>query len=775
MTKAKGSAQSFLALLLSLTMALGNVSFVTAQTGEAASAQYLSTEEGLKFAMQLAKVGYTNDVDTAINVGIGVMSVGFPPAGAALGVAYGLVKALGGGGPDPVQQALNALNERLNQHQKAIVDLQNNLNGFMYEVREKWNIDRIERLRALLNEVKARTDELRLRPTEPSMKRRIVNDALNYAALFLPSHNDGRLPQMWLWSDTLIHKDRGQTNFTPIALPAEFKIFPAFEYYAYALALLLAAVEYESGGNAAYVKKYYGPTLLKHAAFLSVRPNWRRYEDPGQTLPELVKERIYTRFTQSGSTYPTNRVCYLTYAVYDIMQRMFTPDTLQYSVSSNNQMCTFSPALGQWTDVKREDHLERAYGIQDMALLADKLSRLATTGTLKEPEVGQFDFTYYKKNYIYALKSNGELVWYSHLAGVDRNPPKSLKGTIAGATGATSARAGDLAGSLTKQGQASAASSIGAQAGRFGDASGIAGRLGAASKGSAPSSGGSGAGGASTSGAGGALPSSARAQEEAFKPQPTGPRVTHQWDGPKLVATGWQGFRELIPAGLSGIYGLTSDGMLKWYRHDGFLDGTPKWKGPMDVGRGGAVDLRTGWAGPPGLAGAASASRGWNACTKIIAGGDGILYCITSDGTMRWYRHGDVADAAPRPTWYGPLVVGSGWGNFTHVFSTGEGKIYAVKPTGEVLWYWHKGYQMGQNIWEGPKQVNAGWGNFKRVFSPGAGVIYALAADGSVLWYEHEGYRDGKPAWIGPIQIAADWGGFVQVFPRMWGTPIQPR
>jgi hypothetical protein len=399
-----------------------------------------------------------------------------------------------------------------------------------------------------------------------------------------------------------------------------------------------------------------------------------------------------------------------------------------------------------------------------MTALADKLVRLVAFGTIKEPQVGQFDFTFYKKNYLYALKPNGELLWYSHLAGIDRNPPKIPEG--AKLTG-PAPRGGEGPGGLTRQSQGAATPSIAARPGRFADAPGPAGRLGGVAAGEPPSPQGSAAGQASP-----LAPGRAHAPSQV-KLSP-GPRVTHQWEGPRLVATGWQGFREVIPAGASSFYALTPDGTLKWYRHEGALDGTARWKGPVDVGRGGAIDRRTGSAGPLGVSGGA-VGGGWTSCRKIVAAGDGVLYCVGADGALRWFRHGDAADAAVRPTWYGPSVVGTGWGNFVHVFSTGEGYLYAITPTGDVLWYWHRGYQTGQNIWEGPRQVHAGWRDLRRVFSPGAGVIYALRADGVLLWYEHEGYRDGKPAWIGPVQVGADWGVFLQVFPRMTGTPILPR
>lgn len=787
-------ARSLVASLLCIVLSPGQAPLATAQ--EPASATYVSTEDGIQFAVKWVKFGERPDTNVLVDTAIGVMSVGFPPAGAALAVAWGFIKLMSAG-PDPVFEALQALNARLDAHERFIVGLQNDLNAFRNQVFEKWDIDRLAALHRNLREVKSRTIELRMRPTDPVMKHRLVEDAKNLAAEFLPLQ-EGVLPEVWKWSDIPIHIERGQVTPGP-RLPPEFKVLPTFDYYVNALVLLMAAIEYETGGKAAYIQKSYSMDLLAHARFLSVRPLWREL-DPPQTLPEHVMARVSCGI-QPVSKYPTGLTCTASYYCTDLMRRTTDwVDTIEYRVDSDRQLCTYSPPQprrvseddqarreelvdrnppygstamslwrqwGQWAAPRvhgQEDVTEDAYGVGAMTALADKLVRLVAFGTIKEPQVGQFDFTNSTKNHLYALKPNGELLWYSHLAGIDRNPPKIPEG--AKLTG-PAPRGGEGPGGLTRQSQGAATPSIAARPGRFADAPGPAGRLGGAVAGEPPSPQGSAAGQASP-----LAPGRAHAPSQV-KLSP-GPRVTHQWEGPRLVATGWQGFREVIPAGASSFYALTPDGMLKWYRHEGALDGTGRWKGPVDVGRGGgAMDPRIGSVGPRGISGGASGG-GWSSCRKIVAAGDGVLYCLGADGTLRWYRHRDAADARAWPIWDGPSVVGTGWGSFAHVFSAGEGTLYAVTPTGDLLWHLHRGYQTGQNIWEGPKPVHTGWVNLKRIFSPGNGVIYALRADGGLLWWEHEGYRDGKPAWLGPVQVASGWDSFVQVFPRMT-APIVPR
>jgi len=342
--------------------------------------------------------------------------------------------------------------------------------------------------------------------------------------------------------------------------------------------------------------------------------------------------------------------------------------------------------------------------------------------TFAQPFVGRFDMTFWSKQYLYAVNANGDLLWYANKIGIDRNAPGESPHDDRRVPGV-----GDrITATATVSGARRASAAVG-------NAAVLNPKVAVTAVTPVPSR---------------ANDSVRETRIVAQLAQPTEPRVYHQWEGPKQVGVGWNGFTAIYPAGLSGLYGLTPEGVLKWYRHDGFADGSFKWKGPVDVG------------------------TGWNNFKKIVAGGDGVLYGISPDGSLRWYRHQDVADASAQPHWQGPNVVGNGWGHFVHVFSGGEGVIYAVDAQGTLLWYRHKGYLTGAADWEGPKTVGSGWAQFTRVFSPGEGNLYAVQPNGALVWYQHEGFRTGAVKWLKPVQIANGWNGFVQVFPRMWGTPV---
>jgi hypothetical protein len=192
--------------------------------------------------------------------------------------------------------------------------------------------------------------------------------------------------------------------------------------------------------------------------------------------------------------------------------------------------------------------------------------------------------------------------------------------------------------------------------------------------------------------------------------------------------------------------------VLKLYRHDGFADGTDRWSGPVDV------------------------DSGWNSFSRVFAGGDGVLYGIGADGSLRWYRVSDAANlvaqpAAGSPMLTGPKVVGSGWGGMLQVFSSGAGVIYVVRPDGTLWWYHHKGYLTGAFDWDAAKQVGNGWAAFKTLFSPGQGLIYAVKPDGEVMLYTHLGYTDGSFRWQGPVSLGVPAGSdVVRVLSVMWNT-----
>jgi hypothetical protein len=186
------------------------------------------------------------------------------------------------------------------------------------------------------------------------------------------------------------------------------------------------------------------------------------------------------------------------------------------------------------------------------------------------------------------------------------------------------------------------------------------------------------------------------------------------WTGPRRVGNGWGNFSQVMHAGGNTFYGLTPQGVLKWYRHDGMNGGTASWQGPRDV------------------------ATGWHRHRHVFAASNGVFYVVQQDGRLAWYRHQGFADGSNR--WIGPRYVGTGWGDFTRVVAGGEGVIYALRRDGRLAWYRHEGHETGEATWSGPVVVATDWGGHRHIIPAGEGVILAARDDGRLLWLRHRNH-----------------------------------
>jgi hypothetical protein len=390
-------------------------------------------------------------------------------------------------------------------------------------------------------------------------------------------------------------------------------------------------------------------------------------------------------------------------------------------------------------------------------------------GVRQRPFEGTFDMTFWSLHSLYGIRPDGTLVWFGHMMGDDRNPPKD-DGLVSGRLRdrpLAEARSGALVRSQPAQGSGTARTSP-ADARASTSVSGVARTRGVGTARDAAAS--TTADVANTTAAT-APRGTSRVGSTTIDPrlhnrwiqepvQETPRKWKHVWDGPKVVGTGWQVFGDVTPGGVFSVttnasgavfYGVTPEGVLKWYRHDGYVQGEPRWLGPVTV------------------------SSGWNAFAKIVAGGDGVLYGIGRDGSLRWYRHNDAVVPGSTPSWTVPQVVGQNWGQFGTVFSTGQGVLYGIDADGGLWWSRHKGYLNGANDWDNMRRIGTGWSQFRQVLSPGNGFIYAITPGGALYWYEHVGYLDGTARWRGPNYLGpVSWKDFTHVFPAMLGTPSAP-
>ena len=234
---------------------------------------------------------------------------------------------------------------------------------------------------------------------------------------------------------------------------------------------------------------------------------------------------------------------------------------------------------------------------------------------------------------------------------------------------------------------------------------------------------------------------------------------------PRPVGRGWGETTAIFPGGGNVIYAVTAEGTLRWFTHNGFqngdgLDKPDSWTGGKDVG------------------------RGWKGFVDIVSGGEGVIYVVEPDGTLRWQRHLAFRTGQGLETpgsWSAPQPVGRGWSDYKIVFGGGNGILYVIANDGTLKWFRHNGYLTGAGLdtpgsWEGPKPVGRGWGDVTQAFSPGGGVIYALMSDGTLRWFKHVGYLDGRGldspgAWEGPKEVGRGWGELKNLFALIPRTP----
>ncbi|MCP2275707.1 tachylectin-related carbohydrate-binding protein [Nocardia amikacinitolerans] len=245
---------------------------------------------------------------------------------------------------------------------------------------------------------------------------------------------------------------------------------------------------------------------------------------------------------------------------------------------------------------------------------------------------------------------------------------------------------------------------------------------------------------------------------------------TNAWTGlggGVTVGSGWDAYSSVFCGGAQGIiYAVTPAGDLHWYSHEGFEDGTATWT----AGDGGRL-----------------VGSGWNAYAQVFAGGTRVvagqpngfvIYGITPEGDLYWHRHDGWTDGSP--SWTGGAGgrrVGAGWGVYPKVFSIGRGVIYGITADGEMDWYRHDGWIDGSPTWTasaGGRRVDSGWDAYRRVFGSydGSGQIYGIDENDDLEWYRHDGWQTGEPSWTAGGGGGKVGGGFRDaVFP---GAMIGP-
>jgi len=194
-----------------------------------------------------------------------------------------------------------------------------------------------------------------------------------------------------------------------------------------------------------------------------------------------------------------------------------------------------------------------------------------------------------------------------------------------------------------------------------------------------------------------------------------------------MISSSWGG-DNTISGGDGVIYAISSTGALRWYKDNNFN------------GSGGA-----NWHSSSGSV----IGSGWTIFSRVLGAGNGVIYGMEPNGTLRWYRHlGPNAD----PTWAAGSgsVIGSGWNIFASMVSSGNGILYGVATNGDLRWYRHLDPLGGTSSWANGGSgvtVGSGWNAFTRIGSFGAGVLLGRDGVGNLLWYRHLEPLAGSDSW----------------------------
>lgn len=205
-------------------------------------------------------------------------------------------------------------------------------------------------------------------------------------------------------------------------------------------------------------------------------------------------------------------------------------------------------------------------------------------------------------------------------------------------------------------------------------------------------------------------------------------------------------------------------------------DGAIDWYREDDVARG-----PNGWAGPNRV----HAPRGlWalGESYETVNAGNGSLYQIRqhADGfrfrrSLELMSHAGIADGSG--VFGDSSLVAAEWPSYAQVFGGDGGVIYGIDAAGDLFWHRHSTFPVPSTQLEGPVKIGNGWTMFVRVFSLGAGFLCGVRPNGEMLLYHFVQWRWGPgnaaPVWHGPVKVpGTQWRAFRFLFPSVGDAPV---
>jgi hypothetical protein len=551
-----------------------------------------------------------------------------------------LVGYIGSG--DPIKQALELTNERLTILEDRVNKIEQWLTTLQNDERVGQNRDRVTRLRALHLQLQAIAIDLDARPADPRARMALARKAQLFADEF------PRDAFLWEWSDVVQveHQRNGRTLKVGDMLPPDFKPLPVLEYYATALVIWMATLDFAGQADAVIVRTGFGDALKRHIDFLGERPLWR------ETMPaQLPSEKIRVRITSTfvPDKYPSGGKCTVWLSVRDEIRRLVDSEPLTYPEFRRNVLCNVPPGIFN-RKPEEETKMEGEHGIDLMKALQTKLSRLRTTGSVMAPVAETTPLfapgAHVPKGepvVIYAVDGEGYLRWFRHDGASDGSaawaPDRrvgvgwrhGIKRVFPDSGGVIYALADD--GTLRwlrhkdpvngteswDPGPIDVRGDMGGYRHVFSGGEGVI----------------------------YAVAQNGDLLWFRYLRRKTGDTGPNAWRGPVRVGTGWSGLRHVFGGGHGLVYAVLADGTLRRLRHLGWAEGSENWGQHRDI------------------------AKSWGSFRHVFSGGEGLLYAVTPAGDLLWYRDWGARLARPLgKNMVGPHKVGSGWGAVQAVFAS---------------------------------------------------------------------------------------------------------
>jgi len=152
---------------------------------------------------------------------------------------------------------------------------------------------------------------------------------------------------------------------------------------------------------------------------------------------------------------------------------------------------------------------------------------------------------------------------------------------------------------------------------------------------------------------------------------------------------------------------------------------------------------------------------GWGSFSWTGAGGDGVLYALTTAGALLWYRYDTTAGR-----WMpgSGKTVGSGFVPGTLVVNIAVGAngwLYIVRSDGKLVLYQHTGRLTGAATWAngGGSVIGSGFTGSEILAPQGDGTVYRQIG-GKLYWFRHSDPAAGPVTWSNggrAVQIGVGW------------------